>query len=319
MTNVELFEYSNKNPEKLFDEYYSKNCVIITDNINENNDLMEKNNKLLELISAYDVLRDNGIVFQEEAMNKVVDAIDNIMYNTPSINYSAFSQFFMVYNQTYSIYKSLDVENRKKFLYEMLEKYCLERHKMYLSHGYTSAILQVMCDNYSHKRNSKSGINKVLEILKPLKLDRLGNNHVFCKTDNYYFLPDKGDSELFESMLIDLGIDMESRDIEHNKLPDIVFKYNENYYICELKTMKGAGGGQDKQIVEVANFIKYQEKMANVHYLVFLDGEYYNELIKKETPKIKIQFDTIIENLNNNNQNYFLNTAGLVKFVENIK
>ena len=86
-----------------------------------------------------------------------------------------------------------------------------------------------------------------------------------------YFLPDKGDKNTFEYMLQTLKIKMESRTIEHDKFPDIVFKHNNQYYICELKTMKQGGGGQNKQIVEVAHFIRFSEKNPNVHYITFLD------------------------------------------------
>ena len=111
---------------------------------------------------------------------------------------------------------------------------------------------------------------------------------------------------------------MESRAIEHKKLPDIVFKINGHYYICELKTMKGNGGGQNKQIVEIAYFIKFSELNEKFHYLAFLDGDYSNRLFAKNSPKIQNQRSDIIDALKNNESNYFVNTAGFKKLIQDI-
>ena len=111
---------------------------------------------------------------------------------------------------------------------------------------------------------------------------------------------------------------MESRKIEQNKLPDIVFKHNQDYYICELKSMKESGGGQNKQIVEIANFIKFSEKNKNVHYLTFLDCNYSNKIFQSMSPKIKCQRQDIKKALECNPNNYFLNTKGFIEFVKDL-
>ena len=111
---------------------------------------------------------------------------------------------------------------------------------------------------------------------------------------------------------------MESRAIEQNKLPDIVFNCKGEFYICELKTMKGEGGGQNKQIVEIAYFIKFSEQNPNIHYIAFLDCDYSNKLFHNNSPKVIAQRNDIIKALQDNPSNYFLNTAGLVKFIDEI-
>ena len=157
-TNIEYFEYSKNHPEALLDPFYAKSMVVIPSTKEEKNLLTENNEKMIKLITAFSVLDDYKKDENDETVQQIVDDIINILNNTPNINYSAFTQFFMVYNSTYSIYQSLKNDQKKKLVYEMLKKYCNERHEMYTSHGYSNAILQVMCDNYSHKRNSKSGI-----------------------------------------------------------------------------------------------------------------------------------------------------------------
>lgn len=321
LTNIELFNYSKDNPEKLFDPFYEKGMLVIPEQQDQRNLLVDNNEKLISLITSFDTIY---TIYKKDCndelvQNIVVDIVE-ILDNTPYINYSAFVQFFMVYNSTYSIYKNLSVEQKKEFIYEMLKKYCTERHKMYSSHGYSNIVLQVMCDNYSHKRNSKTGIDKALKFLNAggHKFTHLKTEEDLVVQDNWYFLPDKGDRHVFDYMLDTLNVKMESRGIEHDKLPDIVFKHNGHYYICELKTMKGEGGGQNKQIVELAYFIKFTEENPNIHYVAFLDCDYSNKLFHDTSPKVIAQRKDIIKALNDNPGNYFLNTAGLSKFIKAI-
>ena len=317
MNNCQYFEFSKNNPEELFDSFYKKNMVIIPkDNLSEN--ILTRNHTLmLECITAFKVLHSHGNTIDDQSIKNIVSDIVNILSNTPYINYSAFSQFFMVYNSTYSYFQSLSYDDKVKFVYEMLIKYCEERHDMYCSHGYSNTILQVMCDNYSHKRNSKTSIAKVLSILEPYHLRHISSINS-TDEDNFYFLPDKGDNALFEEFLMKYNLKMDSRKIEQDKLPDIVFKCKGHYYICELKTMKGQGGGQNKQIVEIAYFINFSEEDERFHYVAFLDGDYANTLFNCNMPKIVRQREDIFKALENNRTNYFVNTAGFKKLIQNI-
>ncbi len=317
-TNIDYFNYSKQNPEEIIDPFYAKNLVIIPATKDIENDLTKNNEKMINLITAFSILDDYKKDKNDDTVIKIINDIICILDNTPNINYSAFTQFFMVYNSTFSIYSSLKRDQKIEFIYEMLKKYCKERHNMYLSHGYSNMSLQVMCDNYSHKRNSKSGIEKVLGILAPHNLKRLSSSEYIKSCDDYYFLPDKGDKALFESMLTILKMKMESRKIEQGKLPDIVFKHDSNYYICELKTMKEGGGGQNKQIVEIAYFIKFSEVNKKIHYITFLDCHYSNIIFNSMSPKIERQRKDIISALNNNSNNYFLNTKGMIEFVKEV-
>jgi len=319
MNNYHYFEYSKNHPEELLDSFYAKDKVIIPKTNLESNTLTQRNSELIELITAFKVLRNLGKTINNDDIKEIVKRIIFIMDDTEGINMSAFSQFFMVYNFTYSMYKGIKTfEEKVTVIYALLNKFCEERHDMYLSHGYSNTILQVMCDNYSHKRNSKSGIEKVLGILKPLNLNRLSNPGDLDDRDDYYFLPDKGDSSVFEYFLKYYDLKMESRAIEQNKLPDIVFKHDAHFYICELKTMKEGGGGQNKQIVEMANFINFSEGSSRFHYVTFLDCHYSNILLHDMSPKVLSQRQDIEEALQNNPNNYFLNTAGLIKFVHDM-
>lgn len=317
MTNYDYFNYSRDNPEELFDSFYMKGILVIPHDASTNNQLTLNNSRMIECITTFKYLVSKNHTQKDAIIIDIVKEIVRILETTPNINYSAFSQFFMVYNSTYSYFSGLDKNDKFTFVYEMLLRYCSERHDMYLSHGYSNVILQVMSDNYSHKRNGKTTIEKVLSILKPYGLKRVSNIDLTDET-NYYFLPDKGDRALFELFLKKYNLKMESRAIEQNKLPDIVFNCCGQFYICELKTMKGCGGGQNKQIVEVAYFIKFKEDDSRFHYVAFLDGDYANILMQSNMPKIVSQREDILKALGKNEGNYFVNTAGFKKLVGDI-
>ena len=287
MNNLEYFEYSGRNPEKNLDTFYKKGVLVIPNTIEVENELIKKNKQLIEYITAFKVLLTNPLNVENIKM-KIVQDIIEILEKTQGINYSAFCQFFMVYNSSFSVFKKMRKEEKENFIYEILEKYIKERHDIYMSHGYTNSILQVMSDNYSHKRNSKSGIEKVLSLLKEYDIKVVKNIDMLLKSDSSYFLPDKGGKKLFEQFLEKFDLKMKSREIEQNKLPDIVIKFKEHYYIFELKTMKESGGGQNKQVVEFAHFIRFSEEKNFIHYITFLDSLYANILFSDKSPKVKI-------------------------------
>lgn len=316
MNNLHYFEISRDHKEPLIDPYYQKGILVIPKTNNESNDLTINNGKLLELISAFHILDKMGKPKDSEEIQSIVNQVVYIMSNVESINYTAFAQFFMVYNLSYSLFFSFNLEKKRVFIYEMLKKYCKERHPIYLSHGYSNSILQVISDNYSHKRNSKSGILKVSEILRQYHVEPYSQ----CITSNmdFYFLPDKGGKNLFENFLIEQQVEMKSRETEQDKLPDIVFKHDDDYFIMELKSMKEGGGGQNKQIVEVANFIRYSEINQNIHYITFLDGAYTNLIFHDNSPKLKKQRNDILASLKRNPTNYFVNTAGFKAFCSDL-
>jgi len=317
MTNVELFLFSCQHPEPMFDPYYNKKTpLIIPKTASESNLLVEKNGRLIELISAFDVLQGQGASRTDSHVVAIVREIVGILDDTDGINFSAFAQFFMVYSSSHDTYAKYNYESRQTFVYEMLTRFCKERHSTYMSHGYSNVSLQVVADNYSHKRNSKTSIIKVE--------DRLGDYGFVKVTDmisavgNSYMLPDKGGKKAFRAFRDHYGIEMVSAKTEQDKLPDMVLKIKDDFYIAELKNMKGSGGGQDKQITEVVNFIRYVERDRSIHYLTFLDGDYFNILAASKQPKIKRQYDDIVACLKANPGNYFVNTAGFSQLLRQL-
>lgn len=315
MTNLELLDYSANNLAPLLDPYYSKGKLVITQTANKKNELMRGNEKLIELITVFKYLKNEGKDVLDQSVKKLVCQVIEILDRVEGINFTAFSQFFMVHNSTYSSYEKFSQDKKQKFIYEMLCRFCEERHEIYLSHGYTSSMLQIIADNYSHKRNSKSTISKIIDLLSKFGFVHIETFEKF-KSEFTYFLPDKGDEKVFVQMKKAFGLEMKSAQNEQNKLPDIVFNLNGEIFIVEAKMMKGSGGGQDKQLVEIINFIRYEEGRENIHYLAYLDGEYFEMLFEpKSADKIKRQINDIRWCLVNCPKNYFVNPSGFEKLL----
>lgn len=320
MTNIDLFNYSKEHPTPIIDSYYRKGRLVITDDARKKNPLMLGNAELLELISVFSYFKKDGRLESDPEIATIISKVIEILDNTEGINYSSFSQFFMVYNSAYSEYCELPYLQKRQFVYQMLCLYSEERHSMYLSHGYSDIVLQVLSDNYSHKRNSKATIVKIEDALRNQGVVRKNEfRNGFKESGNYYFLPDKGDKKLYERFKKEFSLEAKALKQEQNKLPDMVITLGDSLFVVEAKMMKGSGGGQDKQLVEVINFIRYAEKNPKIHYLVYFDGSYSNLLFDEHrSPKLEVQYQDIVRCLTANPQNFFVNHAGFEKLLSEI-
>lgn len=89
-------------------------------------------------------------------------------------------------------------------------------------------------------------------------------------------------------------------------------RLNGRLSVIEHKHMKEGGGGQDKQIGELIDFIRQNDPQ--VSYISFLDGVYFNELAVADQSerKSRAQLNQIRQALRANRYNYFVNTAGFL-------
>ena len=141
MDNLSLFNYSLVNLEEHFDETYKKGKLFITVDPNEKNSLMVKNEKLIELITAYKVMMDRFIGNQEQ---EIIDQIDSLLFGGgDQMNYTAFSQYFLVCDTNFNMIQKQKPEERKKNLRYLIQEYIKNRHTIYLKHGYSNIVLQV--------------------------------------------------------------------------------------------------------------------------------------------------------------------------------
>ena len=232
------------------------------------------------------------------------------------MNLSAFSQYFMVHNLTYSIFSKLNYEEKYELLFYVLEAYIVKRHEMYKSHGYSNIVLQVLSDNYSHKRKGTVGQKKIEnQIKKYANFSELNNLNDLEQYKYAYFIPDKNTS-LFDAFLNHKNVSFNFSASRQGKIPDFVLKIKDHYFIIEHKNMKETGGGQDKQITEILDFINYSEENQNIHYVTYLDGIFSNKLFPQATAKTLVQYEEIITILEQNKSNYFVNTASFEELIK---
>lgn len=310
--NIEIFNYSLENPESLRDETYKKGELVITKTADQKNELIHRNEKLINLITSYETLKET---LTDPQKDEIVDEIIDLMFNTSEkMNYTPFSQYFMVCDLSYSVVNALSEDEKRLLVKAILDDYVLERHPMYRSHGYSNIVLQVISDNYSHKRNVSTGVEKAEKQIKSRGIDEF--SYPYDASKNFYLLVDANEGILLD-ILEKKKIKFQWSASKQGKLPDVFIQYNGKVYIIEHKHMKERGGGQSKQDTEIVDLIRYAEP--NVSYVTYLDGIYFNGLVDAEGDdkgrKVK---DEVVEILTANKENYFVNTAGFEKFLDEI-
>ena len=311
--NKYYWEVSLKHPEPVADDYYIFDQVIVSDK-----NLIQKIERLRELIISYCVMIEKN----EKSASIILNEIYEIITSIDKIQYTEFIAFWKALDMSYSVFKKLP---RQKFVLEgLLEKYCERRRKLYDKMGYSNVTVQALYDSGASRKKGASGIIKLIDITQKSFSESLHvkNFHTFMKVPIGYFLPDKGDKSLFREFCNKLGIQYNFGKDHQGKEPDMVLKVDTHFFIIEAKHIKESGGAQDKQIVETIEFIKYSEDSDDIHYLSFMDGVYFNNFIwinHNNDSKINRQKSAIESNLDENKNNFFVNTAGLITLLEDLR
>lgn len=317
--NIKLFDISINNKEPYVDKYYVKNTkLIITDDNKKLNKLMKANSEILDNISAYKIaVESNNIEMQNTTLRNIISAL-----TTTWINFSEFTSYWAIKDMSYSVYKNtLKTESLKMdFLKNIIPEFIKDRHLLYKIHGYSFSTLQVVNDSKAHKGNWSAGNKKITELFEKYGFSHLNSNDIldFNNKDRIFIYPDKTDKILFKKILAQYKIDFDWSKNHENKQTDFLFKIDNKIFIMEHKHMKESWGWQDKQMSEIINFISYKDN--NVYYVSFLDGVYFN-VIADESIKYWKPFEqrkSIIQNLTNNKQNYFVNTNGFMQLINNL-
>lgn len=311
MNNIKLFEYSLENKEGLLDNP-KKSPLVITENSLKKNELMTANEKLIDLITTYATLTN----MTKKQKSGIIDKIDNLLFEKDKMNYSAISQYFMVWNVSHSLLSSKPKKERKKYLKKLIKEYINDRHEIYKSHGYSNIVLQVLSDNYSHKRQGMTGLKKLETFITAAGIEKY-NDTQKIKNGTFYLLPDKEGKSAFKHIIKQKKIKLKWSKDKQNKMPDAYIQKKDRIYIIEHKNKKESGGGQNSAHVEMIDFIKNSDK--NISYVIFLDGELFNNFADNiNTNKILKTKQDIYKYLKMNKLNYFLNTSGFKKLLESI-
>ncbi|HUX36192.1 MAG TPA: hypothetical protein VMV71_04150 [Candidatus Paceibacterota bacterium] len=320
-TNTEFFDYSLKNPELLVDDFYIKEKgLIISDSPSKPNQLMKINREMLDNITAYRIAIGKG---NDKMQRDILKTVQSLLRNK-GLNFSEFASFWAVVDVSYSLYLSLTDVEQLEFLDSVIRKYLEMRHETYIGHGYSATTLQVGKDAKAHKSSGSLGIIKTDSMLVKNGYSQLTELTIeaFKDNDKIFLFSDKKGKRLFKEILKTFKIKFLWSLGRQNKMPDVLFKNGNDIYIVEHKHMKEGGGGQDKQVAEVIDFIGYSEKglSVSVHYITFMDGLYFN-LFTRQTDrdgKLNAQIANIRGNLKANQENYFVNTAGFGELLNQI-
>lgn len=312
--NIEYWQISLKNHEPAADEYYIFDEVII-----EDKELIQKVERLRELIISYCVMLDKD----KKATETILSEIYEIITSIDKIQYTEFIAFWKALDMSFSVFKTLP--EQKVILAELLEKYCSRRRRLYDTLGYSNVTVQALYDSGASRKKGTAGIIKVLDLAsKILNLKKDEHLKIIKEVETCYrgyFLPDKGDKSLFRQFCERFNIAYQFGKDHQGKEPDIVLKIGDHFFIIEAKHIKESGGAQDKQIVETIEFIKYSENSKFIHYLSFMDGVYFNNFIwtpPENSTKVKRQKEDIEKYLKDNPSNFFVNTAGLKEIFKDL-
>lgn len=319
--NRELFDYSLEHPEALLDEFYiQERGLIITHPTEDPNKLMRDNREVLENISAYRIAVNQH---NHEMKVAILETIQQLM-KTPGMNFTEFVSFWPILDVSYSLYASLSDAEQREFLEAVIQKYLEMRHDLYLGHGYSLTALQVTKDSKAHKSSSQLGNSKIAELLTAKGYARLLDLSLeaFNSKDKVFFFSDSDGRTLFQEIISAYQIEFVWSKGKQNKMPDILFKSGHDVYIVEHKHMKEVGGGQNKQVAEVIDFIGFSEEVPQhrIHYVTFMDGRYFHLFtrVSERDGKIVAQIRNIRNNLQTYPDNYFVNTAGFRELLDQI-
>lgn len=308
LNNIELFEeclqHRVPNIDEKAHDVLNKEIIPLDSSIPS--ELLARNSELISLLTKYNNLNIKGDTTQNR---EIIREIDECL-NYDGMNLCPFSQYLMVHDLTYDIYLSDLDQQEKEYI---IKEYLNDRHQMYINHEYSDIVFQVMYDSYSHKRKGVIGVEKIKASCNKNNINHFDGDY----EKNYYLLPDNGDKQEFEDAIEHYHIRFDFAQHHQNKMPDAFIRYNNCFIIVEHKKMKSTGGGQDKQMTEIIEFIKYGER--DVYYISYLDGILFNELIDPpQTRKMYRSKQDIIANLNENPYNYFVNEYGYNKLIDYI-
>lgn len=294
---LNYFQYSLKHLDDFPDPYYI-NDVIIIDPI-KNRDFLNKVQELRDLITTYCCLVENSI---EKSIEEVLCKINEILVNVNNINYTEFVAYWKSLDTQFGTF--LEIPDNKALLKRLLDKYCERRRKLYEEYGYTNVSIQALYDSGSSRSKGQKFKNKIKDIVKEI----LKIEVIFIEKRNW------------EEIRKKLNLNYNFGRTHQNKIPDFYILYKNHHIIGEAKHIHNKGGAQDKQIGELIDFIKQSEENKQIHYLSFLDGLYLHYFTQNTlSDKLKKQKEDIEEALKNNPQNFFVNTKGFKKLLQDLR
>jgi hypothetical protein len=341
MKNTDYWEYSLKHPEpKDLEEEPYKHDEYIVDN---NSKYLTQVNDLRNLLTTYCTLsrfieREPSCTHEELGVSAatadtpsenprdiyqlVLNEIDRLLTTVKNIQHTEFVAYFKCFGISYSDYRrEKNTQQRLILLRKILQRYCKNRKERYDQLGYTHVIQQALYDSVVSRKQGTAGIQKIRQIIKQVEQESQVKIQEAPTVDEliqleYGFYPiNKKD---FKKLIEEFKITYEFGQEKQAKIPDLVIKIKDRLLIFEAKHIKESGGAQNKQIDELIKFISQKEKEL-ISYVAFLDGRYFNKFRDTSSAdKVRRQREAIEKALKDYPNNYFVNTAGLRKLLEDL-
>jgi hypothetical protein len=299
LNNLHYFEVSKNNPEKSFDDFY------VFDNKHPDLDKYIKNTKEIK----------NILITIKTLQNKKekAEVVDKYFLELAKIigRYSNCSEFACFINACDNIIE--EVKSDIKLLKKITENYFSKR---ILNEIVPEEWVQAILDTNSSRKKGKCGENKLISILKKRGYQEVFDWGGFVKS-SYCVVKF---SKKFNLKNVRENLDIKIKTKKQNKTLDLIIKTKKKIFLCEAKHLNTSGGGQDKQISELIEILNLSEKNG-ISYISFLDGKYSNILLGNNGygDKITTQRKEIKKFLNNNPNNYWVNTAGFIKIFSDLK
>jgi len=298
-TNLHYFEISKANPEKLLDDFY------VFDRRNPDLDKYIQNTEEIKNI-LITIRTMEGKKEKASVVDRYFSELQNIIGK-----YSNCSEFGCFVNACDNIIDG--VKNEKNILKEISRRYFQKR---ILNENVPEEWVQALIDNNSSRKKGKCGENKLIHILASNGIKEVGEWCDFLNADHCVLRFSKKIN--LNKTRKNLKVKIKTK--KQNKTLDLIIKIKDRIIICEAKHLNTSGGGQDKQISELIEIIGLKERQG-VSYVAFLDGKYSNVLlgIGGLGDKINKQRQEIAKCLNQNPDNYWVNTAGFEALIKDLK
>jgi len=299
LNNLHYFKISKDNQEKLLDDFY-----VFDDKHPDLNKYIENTKEIKNILITIKTL---------QSKKEKQGVIDKYFLELAGIigKFSNCSEFACFINACDNI-----VDGAKKeigLLKEITERYFVKRK---LNEIVPEEWTQALLDTNSSRKKGKCGEKKLIHILKKQGFKEVFAWDDFLKTD--YCVVKFSKKFNLKNVRKNLGVKIKTK--KQNKTLDLIIKAKDKIFLCEAKHLNTSGGGQDKQISELIEIMGLKEKN-EISYMAFLDGKYSNVLLSDSDggDKITKQRKEINKFLENNPNNYWLNTAGFEKLISDLK
>ncbi|MFA5051418.1 MAG: DpnII family type II restriction endonuclease [Patescibacteria group bacterium] len=297
--NLHYFEISKNHQEKLLDDFY-----VFDEKHPDLNKYIKNTKEIKNILITIRTLR---------SKKEKPAVVDKYFLELSKIigKYSNCSEFACFVNACDNIIG--EAKKEINLLKKITERYFAKR---ILNEMSPEEWVQAILDTNSSRKKGKCGENKLIHILEKQGFKEVFDWDNFFKT-NYCVVKF---SKKFNLKNVRKNLDVKIKTKKQNKRLDLIIKVKNKILLCEAKHLNTSGGGQDKQISELIEILGLTEKN-NVSFISFLDGKYSNILLGDNGygDKVATQRKEIKKFLNNNPNNYWVNTVGFENLILDLK